>query len=142
MKCYIDLKNGIEYDKIKIAAEKIKQGGIVIFPTDTVYGIGADSFNSNAVEKIYEAKERPKEKAISVLVSNLKMVDDLAIDISDEERKIMEKFFPGPLTIILKKSSKVSDLVTAGKDTIGVRMPENEIALRLIEEARKTACTS
>ena len=70
------------------------------------------------------------------------MVDDLAIDISDEERKIMEKFFPGPLTIILKKSSKVSDLVTAGKDTIGVRMPENEIALRLIEEARKTACNS
>lgn len=141
MEHYIDLKNKTEYEKINQVAEILKQGGIVVFPTETVYGIGADCFNSEAVERIYEIKNRPREKAISVLISNLEMVNDLAIDISKEERKIMEKFFPGPLTIILKKSNKVSNIVTAGKDTVGVRMPENEIALKLIELVGKPLAT-
>lgn len=142
MEKYLDFRNGIEYDKLKEASEKIKNGGVVIFPTETVYGIGADCLNQEAVEKIYEIKQRPKEKAISLLISNLSMIDEIAVDVSEKERKIMEVFFPGPLTIILRKSSKVPDIVTAGKDTVGVRMPENEIALKLIEEVRKASSHS
>lgn len=133
MEKYIDFKNGIENKKLDEVAEKIKNGGIVIFPTETVYGIGANSYNIDAVQKIYDIKKRPKEKALSLLISNFKMIDEIAKNVSKEERLIMKKFFPGPLTIILKKSDKISDLVTAGKDTVGVRMPENEIALKLID---------
>lgn len=131
---YIDFKNGIKHEEIKKAAQILRNGGIGIFPTETVYGIGADISNSEAVEKIYEVKSRSRNKAISVLISNLSMVEEIAKNISEEERKIMEKFFPGPITIILKKNSKVSDIVTAGKDTVGVRMPANKVALKLIEE--------
>ena len=138
---YIDFKNGIEYDKLKEAADIIKNGGIGIFPTETVYGIGADCFNSEAVERVYEAKNRPKNKAMSVLVNDISMIEEIALKISKEERIIIEKFFPGPLTIILKKNPKVSDVVTAGKDTIGVRMPQNKIALKLIEEVGRPIAT-
>ena len=134
MEKYIDFKNGIENRKLDEIAEKIKDGDIVIFPTETVYGIGANCFNKNSVRKIYEIKKRPKEKAISLLVSDFKMIDEISENISREEKIIMKNFFPGPLTIILKKSDKVPDIVTAGKDTVGVRMPENEIALNLISK--------
>ena len=135
---YVNFESEIEVNKLKKIAEIIKKGGIVIVPTETVYGIGADCFNDKAVEKIYDVKKRPRDKAISLLISDLKMLDDIAVNITEDERKIMETFFPGPLTIILEKSSKVSNIVTAGKDTVGVRMPENEIALKLINEVRKT----
>ncbi|MBR2290054.1 MAG: threonylcarbamoyl-AMP synthase [Clostridia bacterium] len=128
----------IEDEKIQEAAKILKAGGIVVFPTETVYGIGANAFCEQAVERIYKVKQRPKEKPLSVLISDVSMVDELAIDVSQEERKVMEKFFPGPLTIVLKKSPKIPEIVTASKDTIGVRMPENEIALKLIEKARKS----
>ena len=141
MEEYINFKNGIEYNKIVEVAKIIRQGGIGIFPTETVYGIGADCFNIDAVQKIFEIKKRSKEKALSVLISNLSMVDELAQNISEKERKIMEKFFPGPITIILNKSSKVPNIVTAGKDTIGIRVPENKIALSLIEEVGRPLAT-
>ena len=141
MEKYIDFRNGIEYDKLKEVASLINDGGVVIFPTETVYGIGGDAFNEKAVEKIYELKSRPKSKAISLLIGDLSMIDDLAVDVSETERKIIENFFPGPLTIILKKSKKVPDIVTAGFDTVGVRMPENEIALKLIREVGKPLAT-
>ena len=134
MEKYIDFKNGIKYDKLKEVAKNIKNGGIVIFPTETVYGIGVNPFNIKAVEKVYEIKKRPKEKPISLLISDLSMLYEISDNISNEELKVIKKFFPGPLTIILKKSKKIPDLVTAGKDTIGVRMPQNEIALKLINE--------
>ena len=134
MEKYIDFKNEIKYDKLKEIAENINNGGIVIFPTETVYGIGVNPFNIRAVEKVYEIKKRPKEKPISLLISDLSMLYEISDNISNEELKVIKKFFPGPLTIILKKSKKIPDLVTAGKDTIGVRMPQNEIALKLIKE--------
>ena len=140
MEKYIDFKNGIKYNELKEVANSINNGGIAIFPTETVYGIGTNCFDEKAVEKIYEAKQRPKTKALSVLVADFEMIEKIAENISKEERKIIEKFFPGPLTIILKKNKNVPNIVTAGKDTIGVRMPENEIALSLIKEVRKPAC--
>lgn len=120
---------------LKQAAELIKQGKIVVFPTETVYGIGTNGLNENAVKKLYEVKKRPINKPISLLVSDIKMVEQIAKDITEIEYKIMEKFFPGPLTIILKKKDIVPDIVTAGQNTVGVRMPSGEIARKLVEIA-------
>ena len=117
------------------AAELIKQGKIVVFPTETVYGIGVNGLNEQAVKKLYEVKQRPYNKPISLLVSNMEMVNEIAKDITEVEYKIMEKFFPGPLTIILKKKDIVPDIVTAGGDTVGVRMPRGETARKLVEMA-------
>ena len=141
MEKYLNFKQKIEYDKLDEVVKIIKKGGLVIFPTDTVYGIGADCYNINAIEKIYEVKKRPKDKPISLLISDLSMIDDIACEVSNKERKIIEKFFPGPLTIILKKSNKIPNIVTAGKDTVGVRMPENEIALELIRKVGRPLAT-
>ncbi len=141
MKEYIDFRNEIEYDKLKEIAKKINEGGIVVFPTETVYGIGCDCFNKEQVKRIYEIKKRPRNKAISVLVSDISMIYDVAKNISKEEKAIINEFFPGPLTIILEKNDKIPDQVTSGKDTIGVRMPENEIALKLIKEVGKPLAT-
>ena len=115
------------------AAELIKQGKIVVFPTETVYGIGTNGLDEQAVKRLYEIKQRPFDKPISLLVSNMEMVNNIAKDITEIEYKIMEKFFPGPLTIILKKKDIVPDIVTAGQETVGVRMPAGKIARELVE---------
>lgn len=115
------------------ASEFIKQGKIVVFPTETVYGIGTNGLDEKAIKKLYEVKKRPLNKPISLLVSNMEMVKSIAKDITELEYKIMEKFFPGPLTIILKKKDIVPDIVTAGQETVGVRMPSGQIARKLVE---------
>lgn len=130
---YIDLKNSIDNSKLKIAANMIKKGKIVIFPTETVYGIGTNGINEKAVARLYEIKRRPLNKPISLLVNSIEMINMIAKDITDIEYKLIKEFLPGPLTIILKKKNIVPDLVTANSDTVGVRMPNNEIALKLIE---------
>lgn len=141
MKKYLDLKNKIDYTKIKEPAEIIKKGGIVIFPTETVYGIGANGLDEKAVKKLYCIKQRPLNKPISLLVSDMNMVNEIAQDITELEYKLMENFFPGPLTIVLKKKNLVSDIVTAGQDTVGIRMPSGEIARKLIEYAKVPIAT-
>lgn len=141
MKKYLDLKNKIDYTKIKEPAEIIKKGGIVIFPTETVYGIGANGLDEKAVKKLYDIKQRPLNKPISLLVSDMNMVNEIAQDITELEYKLMENFFPGPLTIVLKKKDIVSDIVTAEQDTVGIRMPSGEIARKLIEYAKVPIAT-
>ena len=135
MSKYIDLKESKDYTKLKEAAKIIKHGGIVVFPTETVYGIGVNALNTEAVKRLYQVKQRPLDKAISLLVSNVEMIEQVAKDITDIEYGLIKEFFPGPLTIILNKKDIVPDIVTAGGSTVGVRMPENEIALKLIEYA-------
>lgn len=135
MQIYLDLKKDKDYTKLKEIAEVIKNGGIAVFPTETVYGIGVNALNANAVKRLYEVKQRPLDKAISLLVSNIEMIEQVAKDITDVEYGLIKEFFPGPLTIILNKKDIVPDIVTAGGSTVGVRMPENEIALKLIEYA-------
>ena len=135
MEKYIDLRNSIDYTKLKMPAEIIKQGGIVIFPTETVYGIGVNAFDENAVKKIYDIKRRPLNKPISLLVSDMDMVNKVAENITELEYKLMERFFPGPFTIILKKRDIVPNIVTANSDTVGIRMPSGEIARKLVEYA-------
>ena len=142
MKKYVNIKNKIDYNKLKKPAEVIKQGGIVIFPTETVYGIGTNGMDAEAIEKLYKIKERPYHKPISLLVSDIHMVNSIAKDITDLEYKLMEKFFPGPLTIILKKKNIVPDILTAGQNTVGVRIPSGKIARKLIEYVGKPIATS
>lgn len=120
---------------LKQAAKLIKQGKIVVFPTETVYGIGTNGLDEQAVKKLYKVKQRPLNKPISLLVSNMEMVNQIAKDITETEYKIMEKFFPGPLTMILKKKPIVPDIVTSGQDTVGVRIPGEETARKLVELA-------
>lgn len=132
---YIDLKNNEDLDRLKEPAKIIKEGGVVIFPTETVYGIGTNGFNEESIRRIYEIKKRDFNKPISLLVSDMNMVEKVAKDISDLEYKLMEKFFPGPLTIILNKKKEVPDILTANGNTVGIRMPSGIVARKLIEYA-------
>ena len=135
MENYINLENKLDYEELKTPAKIIKEGGIVIFPTETVYGIGTNGLDKEAIKKLYEVKQRPLNKPISLLVSNIEMVEQVAKNISKLEYKIMQNFFPGPLTIILEKKDIVPDILTANTNTVGIRMPSGEIARKLIEYA-------
>ena len=135
MQNYLDFKEKIDYTKLKEVAKTIKQGGIAVFPTAIVYGIGTNGLKENSVKRLYEVKQRPLNKPISLLVNSMDMINDIAQEITDSEKALIKEFFPGPLTIILKKKDTVPNIVTANSNTVGVRMPSNEIALKLIEYA-------
>jgi len=118
------------------AGEILRQGGIVAFPTETVYGLGADAGNSAAVEAVFAAKGRPSDNPLIVHISQLEQLEHLVTDIQPVERRLMEHFWPGPLTLVMPvKPGAVSPYVTAGLDTVGVRMPDHPVALRLITAA-------
>ena len=132
------IKNASEDEKeIQEAAEIIKNGGTVVFPTETVYGLGADGLNSEAVKKIFEAKGRPQDNPLIIHVSS-KDLNLYAEEVPQIANKLVEKFWPGPLTIILKKKDIVPNETSASLDSIGIRMPNNEIALKLIELSETT----
>ena len=119
---------------INEAAQIIKNGGIVAFPTETVYGLGADAFNEEACNKIYEIKGRPSNKPLSLLVSDKDMIDSIAV-ITPIAQRLIDKFFPGSLTLILNRnvsSNYALSIMYYALTTVGVRMPNNEIALSLI----------
>ena len=132
---YLDLRNNYNKEKLQEIATELRNGKLVLFPTETVYGIGANGLNSEAVKYIFIAKNRNQDNPLILHVANMEMVKDIATDITPLEQKLMDKFFPGPLTIILKRKEIVPDVVTANLDTVGVRMPENKIAHNLIELA-------
>jgi len=124
-----------EIDKIQIAANAIKSGGLVAFPTETVYGLGADALNPKAVEKIFAAKMRPPDNPMIVHISKKEDVYKLAREVPSAAEKLMTQFWPGPLTLILKRSNLVPDITVAGLDTIAIRMPSNKVAHALIRES-------
>lgn len=142
MSKYINFENDIEYTKLKEVATAIKNGKVVVFPTETVYGIGTNGLDKKAIEKLYKLKKRPKNKPISLLVNNIDMINDIAEDITELEYKLINKFMPGPLTIILKKKNKIPNILTANSSTVGIRIPQNEIAIKLIEYAKVPLATS
>ena len=119
---------------IASAAECIKRGGLVAVPTETVYGLSADAFNETAVRRIYEVKGRPEEKPINLLVRSMADVEKVCVNIPEEAYKMAEAFWPGPLTMILKKNPRVPDIVTAGLSTVGVRAPDHALTLSLIKQ--------
>jgi len=122
-----------EKETIAKATDILKNGGIVAFPTETVYGLGADALNPKAIEKVFLAKGRPADNPMIVHISRLSQLAIVAEDITSKARDLIENFWPGPLTIIFKKTSKVPDIVTGGLNTVAVRMPADKVALELIK---------
>lgn len=110
------------------AAAYIKNGGVAAFPTETVYGLGANVFDKTAVARIFEAKRRPADNPLIAHISNLDQVETLASSVNEHARKFIEHFFPGPLTVVLPKADEVPLIATASLDTIGVRMPKSALA--------------
>ena len=117
------------------AAEFIERGGVVAFPTETVYGLGADVFNAAAIAKIFHAKQRPNDNPLIAHVGNLEQIENLVSEITPNAAKFIAAFFPAPLTLVLPKSERVPLIATANLETIGVRMPKSDLARRFL-----TAC--
>ncbi len=122
-------------ENIKRAAEVVRSGGVVAFPTETVYGLGADALNPKAVARIFEIKGRPRFDPLIVHVADLEDVERLAKDVPEEARTLMERFWPGPLTLVLPKREIVPPITTAGLPTVAIRMPAHPVALKLIRYA-------
>ena len=116
------------------AAHALKQGWLVAFPTETVYGLGADAENPEAVARIYRAKGRPADHPLIVHISTAELLDQWANEVPDYARTLARDFWPGPMTLILSRSSRAGDFVTGGQDTVGLRVPSNEIARELLAE--------
>lgn len=124
-------------NNIAQAAEVLRSGGLVAFPTETVYGLGADGLNPIAVAKIFEAKQRPSFNPLILHISSKDQLQTIAKINNRAIVKLIEKFWPGPLTLVLPKLEIVPDIVTAGNPTVAVRMPDHPVALELIEQAGK-----
>jgi L-threonylcarbamoyladenylate synthase len=120
---------------IKDAAAKLRAGGLVAFPTETVYGLGANALDAAAVQKIYELKGRPAASPLIVHVASIEMAREIVAEWPPLAEELARKWWPGPLTLVLPKKPVIPDIVTAGLRTVGVRMPNHPIALELIREA-------
>ncbi|WKY47938.1 L-threonylcarbamoyladenylate synthase [Eubacteriaceae bacterium ES3] len=131
----IDGLDQTNIDKLEEAAQWIKKGETVVFPTETVYGLGADALNPAAVKKIFEAKGRPNDNPLIIHISKAENLALLVSEIPPKAKLLMEVFWPGPLTMVLKKSDAVPDEVTAGLDTVAVRLPDHPIASAFIKLA-------
>ena len=132
---YINLKEEYNEERIKEAAQDILNGELVIFPTETVYGIGANALNDDACKNIFKAKGRAGDNPLIVHVNNVDMIKKLVEEPNEIEKKLIKSFCPGPFTLIFKAKNIIPKSVTAGLDTVGIRMPSNKIANKLIEYA-------
>jgi len=126
---------GHESDLLAEAARTIRDGGLVAFPTETVYGLGANALDPAAVAKIFEAKGRPSDNPLIVHIARLEQVYDLSDDVTVQALRLMEVFWPGPLTVVLPRKPVVPPGVTAGLDTVALRMPDHPVALKIIASA-------
>jgi len=128
-------------DDIERAAAAIREGELVVYPTETVYGLAADALDEAAVERVFAAKDRSHEKPVSLAVPDVSSA--LAyVHPSPRERRFMEAFLPGPVTVLCEKDERVPDLLTAGRDRVGVRIPDHELALALLERVAPVTATS
>jgi len=118
---------------IEEAAAVLRKGGLVAFPTETVYGLGADATSPETIKKVFEAKGRPPDNPLIVHISDFAQFHSLAKVIPQKSKLLAETFWPGPLTIVVKRSDRVPDIVSAGLDTVAIRMPDHPIALRLVK---------
>ena len=122
---------------IKNAAESLRDGFLVAFPTETVYGLGADATNEKAVSRIFEIKGRPLDHPVIVHLSSIDQIEHWAVNIPKYAYTLAKKYLPGPMTLILNRSSNAKDWITGGQNTVGIRIPNHEIALSLLEEFKK-----
>lgn len=123
------------------AVDILRHGGLVAFPTDTVYGLAALAFDAQSIERLYVAKGRNSERAIAVLIGNLNQLDQVTGDIGDQARQLAERFWPGPLTLIVPRHPNLPEVLSP-LQTIGVRIPDHPLAIRLLEMAGPLAVTS
>jgi L-threonylcarbamoyladenylate synthase len=121
-------------DAIREAADAIRRGELVVFPTETVYGLAADALNEAAVKRVFDAKGRAERHPLPVQVAGVEQLGQVASEVPDAAKVLAERFWPGPLTIVLPRNPSVPDIVTGGRDTIGVRVPEHLVALALLRE--------
>ena len=128
-------------DVLDRVLSELNSGKLVVYPTETLYGLGADPFDEAAVKRVYMAKKRPFDMPLSIAVSNLKMLEELAV-LDDRARRLAEKFLPGPLTLILQKKAIIPDIVTAASVEVGIRLPDHPLALKIIEEFGPIISTS
>jgi L-threonylcarbamoyladenylate synthase len=125
--------NKPEIEKIELAAKTIRQGGLVAFPTETVYGLGADALNEKAVLSLFAAKNRPLDNPPILHIENIKDVYKFTQHVPPKSERLMKQFWPGPLTLVFKRAAIVPDVSTAGLDTVAIRMPRHKVALALIK---------
>lgn len=119
---------------IKEAADVIKSGGLVGFPTETVYGLAADALNPDAIARVFEVKGRPADKPLPVQIHNTSVLPILVDEIPDYADRLMQAFFPGPLTIIFKAAHTLSPVITAGTGKVGIRMPDHPVAIAFLNQ--------
>lgn len=132
---YYNWKEKTNTEELKVICNLIRNGEVVIFPTETVYGIGTNALDKNAVGKIFVAKGRPSDNPLIVHLSDKSKIDEVAQEISEVEQKLIDNFMPGPFTLILKRRPIVPDIVTAGLETVAIRIPENFIARTIIAQS-------
>ena len=124
-----------DIEKVQIAADILRKGGLVAFPTETVYGLGVDALNPKAVSALFKAKKRPMDNPPIIHVENINDIYRIAEKIPPKAVKLIKEFWPGPLTLVFKRSKTIPDVTVAGLDTVAVRMPQHAVALALIRES-------
>lgn len=123
------------------AREALKAGRLVVYPTETVYGLGADALDSDAVERVFAAKDRDHSKPVSMAVPDLDTAREY-VSLGDREEAFIERFLPGPVTVVVEKRPVVPDVLTAGRGRVGLRIPDHELALTLLDEVAPVTATS
>ena len=136
-----DWTNKINEDELKIVTQALNEGKLIVFPTETVYGIAGNGLTLSVVNNLYQAKKRDYSKPFTLMVNDITKIKDIAY-VSENEEKVIKKFMPGPITLILKKKYCISNLVTANSDTVGVRIPNHEIALSILKSVDYPLATS
>ena len=122
---------------VREAAETVLAGGVILYPTDTIYGLGCDAFKQKAVDRIFRIKRRADTKPTLLLVRNREMLRELVEEIPPMARLLMKRFWPGPLTLVFRAHGKINPIITAGTQKIGIRIPDNSFCLKLIEACKR-----
>ena len=136
-----DWTKEINENELRIVTKALDEDKLIVFPTETVYGIAGNALNVEVIDKLFQAKKRDYSKPFSLMLSDINKIKDIAYVSADEE-KIINKFMPGPITLILKKKDCISDLATASRDTVGVRIPDHFIALSILKSIDYPLATS
>jgi len=141
MKVYGCVNGKLSAEDLKEVVDIIKDGELTVYPSETVYGIGADIFNQSAIKKVFLAKRRPFDMPLSVGVSDKKMASKIA-EIDENAERLIDNFMPGPLTIIVRKKKEVHDIVTANSQKVGIRIPDHPVAMQIMKKVGPIVATS
>lgn len=126
---------------LEAAARAVRDGKLVVYPTETVYGLGADALDPTSIERVFEAKDRPSDQPVSLAVPSVRAALDY-VETDDRTRAFMHDFLPGPVTVVARKTGGVPDVLTADRDQVGVRVPDHQVALALLEQVSPLTATS